>query len=180
MARRMLIDASHPEETRVVVVDGTELDRIRFRDGVPQAAQGQHLPRQGHPHRAVAAGGVRRVWRQPPRLPGLLGNPSRLLPDPGRRPRKADRRAAAPHAGRGPEPPAATGRPDATSTTRARKRTRPKSTEAARLRQQRSEQAESAGRSHRMPKSRSEGSAPTRRQPRSACRTRSAPSARRS
>jgi len=30
MARRMLIDASHPEETRVVVVDGTKLDEFDF------------------------------------------------------------------------------------------------------------------------------------------------------
>src|SRR5207249_7629669 len=30
MARRMLIDASHPEETRVVVVDGTKLTRFDF------------------------------------------------------------------------------------------------------------------------------------------------------
>ena len=70
--------------------------RIRFRNRDPQAPQGQHLSRQGHPHRTVAAGGVRGIWRQPPRLPGLLGNPSRLLSDPGRRPRTADRRAAAP------------------------------------------------------------------------------------
>jgi len=30
MARRMLIDASHPEETRVVVVDGTRLEEFDF------------------------------------------------------------------------------------------------------------------------------------------------------
>ena len=30
MARRMLIDASHPEETRVVVVDGTKLSEFDF------------------------------------------------------------------------------------------------------------------------------------------------------
>ena len=30
MARRMLIDASHPEETRVVVVDGTKLTEFDF------------------------------------------------------------------------------------------------------------------------------------------------------
>ena len=71
-----------------------EADRVRFRDRVSQASERQHLPRQGHPHRAVAAGGVRRIWRQPPRLPGFLGNPSRLLPDPGRRPRAAAGRAA--------------------------------------------------------------------------------------
>src|SRR5580698_372816 len=30
MARRMLIDASHPEETRVVVVDGTRLEEFDY------------------------------------------------------------------------------------------------------------------------------------------------------
>ena len=105
MARRMLIDASHPEETRVVVVDGTKLTEFDFETASRKPAQGQHLPRQGHPHRAVAAGRLRRVRRQPPRLPGLLRNPSRLLPDPGRRPRAAARRAAgAGRRGRRPAP----------------------------------------------------------------------------
>ena len=47
---------------------------------------------QGHPRRAVAAGGLRRIWRQPPRIPGLQRNPPRLLPDPRRRPSGAARR----------------------------------------------------------------------------------------
>src|SRR5580704_7108441 len=42
--------------------------RIRFRNRDPQAPQGQHLPGEGHSHRTVAAGGVRGIWRQPPRL----------------------------------------------------------------------------------------------------------------
>ena len=64
---------------------------IRLRVRQPQAASRQYLSSQGHPGRAVAAGGVRRLRRQPPRLPRLLRNPSRLLPDPGRRPAGADR-----------------------------------------------------------------------------------------
>src|SRR4029434_1936738 len=36
MARRMLIDASHPEETRVVVVDGTQLDAFDFETASPR------------------------------------------------------------------------------------------------------------------------------------------------
>ncbi len=58
---------------------------------VAPPAQGQHLPRQGHAGRAVAAGGVRRVRRQPPRLPRLQRDPPRLLPDPAGRPRSAAR-----------------------------------------------------------------------------------------
>ena len=37
MARRMLIDASHPEETRVVVVDGTRLEEFDFEGGGEQS-----------------------------------------------------------------------------------------------------------------------------------------------
>ena len=59
---------------------------IRLRKRQPQAAEGQHLSRQGDARRAVAAGGFRRLRRKPPRLSGLQRNPSRLLPDPGRRP----------------------------------------------------------------------------------------------
>ena len=59
---------------------------VRLRIGRPQTAARQHLSGQGHARRAVAAGRLRRLRRQPPRLPGLQRNPSRLLPDPGRRP----------------------------------------------------------------------------------------------
>ena len=76
---------------------------IRLRVRQPQAASRQYLSSQGHPRRAVAPGGLRRLRRQPPRLPRLLGNPSRLLPDPGRRPAGADRgRGARDRRGRRP------------------------------------------------------------------------------
>ena len=65
---------------------------IRLRVAEQAPARRQHLSRQGHPGRAVAAGGVRRLRRQPARVPGLLGNPPRLLPDSQGRPRGADRR----------------------------------------------------------------------------------------
>ena len=96
---KMLIDATHPEETRVVVLRGRPCRGVRFRISRPQTAARQYLPRQGHARRALAAGGLRRVRRQPARLPGLQRNPSRLLPDPGRRPpspasRKPRRRPA--------------------------------------------------------------------------------------
>ena len=95
MANKMLIDATHPEETRVVVLRGNRVEEFDFEIGQPQTASRQHLSRQGHAGRTVAAGGLRRLRRQPPRLPGLLRNPSRLLPDPGRRPAGADRRRRA-------------------------------------------------------------------------------------
>ena len=93
MPKRMLIDASHPEETRVVVLDGQKVEEFDFEAAIQAAAQRQHLSRQGDARRTVAAGGVRRIWRQPPGLPRLFGNPSRLLPDPDGRPSGADRRA---------------------------------------------------------------------------------------
>src|SRR6516225_6919632 len=40
MARRMLIDASHPEETRVVVVDGTRLEDFDFETAVRKPLKG--------------------------------------------------------------------------------------------------------------------------------------------
>ena len=40
MARRMLIEASHPEETRVVVVDGTRLEEFDFETASRKALKG--------------------------------------------------------------------------------------------------------------------------------------------
>ena len=45
---------------------------IRLRVGEPPAAARQYLSRQGHAGRAVAAGRLRRLRRQPPRLPGVF------------------------------------------------------------------------------------------------------------
>jgi ribonuclease E len=86
MAKKMLIDATHAEETRVVVVDGNKVEEFDFETAHPPPASGQHLSCQGHAGRALAAGGLCRLRRQPARLPGLRRNPSGLLPDPGRRP----------------------------------------------------------------------------------------------
>ncbi len=68
---------------------------IRLRVRAPQAASRQHLSGEGDARRAVAAGRLRRLRRQPPRLPRLLRNPSGLLSNPGRRPAGADRRGRA-------------------------------------------------------------------------------------
>ncbi len=78
-----------------MVVRGSRVEEFDFEFAEPQAAARQYLSSQGHPRRAVAAGGVRRLRRQSPRLPRLQRNPSRLLPDPGRRPAGADRRGDA-------------------------------------------------------------------------------------
>ena len=59
---------------------------VRLRIGRPQASARQHLSGEGDARRAVAAGGLRGLRRQPPRLPRLQRDPSRLLSDPGRRP----------------------------------------------------------------------------------------------
>ena len=98
----------------------TEGRRIRLRVREPQAAARQYLSRQGHPGRTVAPGGLRRIWRQPPRLPRLQRNPSRLLPDPGRRPAGAARgRGRSPARGRA-------GRGAPRSRGRGRRRPRPR------------------------------------------------------
>ena len=73
--------------------------RLRVRE--PPAARRQHLPRQGHPRRGLAPGGLHRVRRQPPRLPRLRRDPSRLLPDPRGRPRGAAGRGGGRGEGRG-------------------------------------------------------------------------------
>ena len=95
MANKMLIDATHPEETRVVVVRGNRVEEFDFEIRQPPSAARQHLSRQSHPRRTVAAGGIHRLRRQSPRLPRVQRNPSGLLPDPGRRPAGADRRGRA-------------------------------------------------------------------------------------
>ena len=59
MANKMIIDASHPEETRVVVLKGNRVEEFDFEVCQQEAAQGQYLPRQGHKGRAVAPGGLR-------------------------------------------------------------------------------------------------------------------------
>ena len=91
MANKMIIDASHPEETRVVVLRGNRVEEFDFEFSEQEAAAGQYLPRQGYPGRAVAPGRFRRLWRQPARLSRFLRNPSGLLPNSGRRSAGASR-----------------------------------------------------------------------------------------
>ncbi len=91
MANKMLIDATHPEETRVVVLRGNRVHEFDFESASRKQLRGNIYLARGDPGRTVAPGGVRRLRRQPPRLPRLQRNPPRLLPDPGRRPAGADR-----------------------------------------------------------------------------------------
>ena len=84
MADKMLIDASHAEETRVVVVRGNRIEEFDFEIAAQEADPRQHLSGEGHARRTLASGGLRRLRRQSPRLSGLRRNPSRLLPDPAR------------------------------------------------------------------------------------------------
>ena len=73
-------------------VDG-RVEEFDFESRAKKQLTRQHLSRQGHAGRTQPAGRLRRIWRQPPRLPGLQRNPPRLLPDPSRRPRSADARS---------------------------------------------------------------------------------------
>jgi ribonuclease E len=82
MAKKMLIDATHPEETRVVVVDGTKVEDFDFESASKRQLAGNIYLAKGHARGAVAPGGLRRLWRQPARLPGLRRDPPGLLPDP--------------------------------------------------------------------------------------------------
>jgi hypothetical protein len=59
---------------------------IRFRIGAQETAPRKHLPGKGHTRGAVAPGRFCRLWWKSPRLPRVLGNPPRLLPDPAGRP----------------------------------------------------------------------------------------------
>ena len=47
MAKKMLIDAAHPEETRVAVLDGTRVEEFDFETPEPQTTPRQYLSRQG-------------------------------------------------------------------------------------------------------------------------------------
>ncbi len=86
MAKRMLIDATHPEETRVVVLNGNRLEEFDFEIVDKTAGKRQHLSGQGDARRTVAAGRLCRIRRQSARLSRIQRDPPRLLQDPGRGP----------------------------------------------------------------------------------------------
>ena len=49
MANKMLIDASHPEETRVVVLSGNRVQEFDFEAADKKAAARQYISREGDP-----------------------------------------------------------------------------------------------------------------------------------
>ena len=82
MSRTMLIDASHPEETRVAVVDGTRLEELDFESAAKRQIRGNvYLARVTRVEPSLQAafvefGGNRHGF------PRIFRNPPRLLPNP--------------------------------------------------------------------------------------------------
>ena len=100
--KRMLINATQPEERRLAIVDGQKLLDFENRNRRARAAQGQHLQGRGDARRAVAGGLLRRLRRRPPRLPAVQGNLAPVLP-------RGRRRQERPHQGRHPRRPGTAG-----------------------------------------------------------------------
>ena len=88
MSMRMLIDARHPEETRVAVVKGNRIEEFDFESAEHKQLKGNIYLAKVTQGRTVAPGGVHRLRRQPPRLPRLQRNPPDYYQIP-----KADREA---------------------------------------------------------------------------------------
>ena len=66
--KRMLINATQPEELRVAIVDGQKLYQPRHRNPRPRTKKGQYLQRQDHPRRTQPGGRLRRIRRRAARL----------------------------------------------------------------------------------------------------------------
>src|SRR5881397_4444868 len=81
MSMRMLIDARHPEETRVAVVKGNRIEEFDFESAEHKQLKGNiYLAKVTRVEPSLQAAFI--DYRQPPRLSRFLGNPPRLLPDP--------------------------------------------------------------------------------------------------
>ncbi len=81
----MLIDAAHPEETRVVTVKGSKVEEFDFEAAKRRQLRGNiYLAKVTRVEPSLQAA-FRRVRWQPSRLPRLQRDPSRLLPDSDRR-----------------------------------------------------------------------------------------------
>ena len=95
MANKMLIDTTHPEETRVVVLRGNRVEEFDFESANRRQLRGNiYLAKVTRVEPSLQAafvdyGGNRHGFL------AFFGNPSRLLSDPGRRPAGADRRGRA-------------------------------------------------------------------------------------
>ncbi len=74
MSKKMLIDATHAEETRVVVVDGNKVEEFDFESENKRQLAGNIYLAKSNAGRAFASGRVCGLWRQSPRFPRVLGN----------------------------------------------------------------------------------------------------------
>ncbi len=79
MANKMLIDASHPEETRVAVVKGNRVEEFDFEAANRVQLRGNIYLAKVTRSRAVPTGGLRRLWRKSSWFPGFQRDSSRLL-----------------------------------------------------------------------------------------------------
>ena len=95
MANKMLIDATHPEETRVVVLRGNRVEEFDFESAHRKQLRGNiYLAKVTRVEPSLQAafvdyGGNRHGFLR------FQRNPSGLLPNPGRRPAGSDRRGRA-------------------------------------------------------------------------------------
>ncbi len=94
MPKRMLIDAAHPEETRVVVTSGQRLEEFDFELSTKKQVKGNIYLAKVTRVRAVSAGRLRRLRGQSTRVSRIQRDPPRLLPDPGKRPTAGRSRAS--------------------------------------------------------------------------------------
>ena len=75
MVKRMLIDATHLEETRVVIANGTRLDEFDFESSTKKQLKGNIYLAKVTRVEPLAASRLRRFRRQSPRLPAVQRNP---------------------------------------------------------------------------------------------------------
>ena len=71
MPNKMLIDASHPEETRVVVVHGSRIEEFDFESQDKKQLKGNIYLARVTEGRTIPSGSIRRIWRKPSRFPRL-------------------------------------------------------------------------------------------------------------
>ena len=103
--KRMLINATQPEERRLAIVDGQKLMDFETEIEGREQTEGQYLQGGRDAGRALARGLLRRLRRRSPRLPAVQGDLQELLP-------RRHRRAHRTHPGRdqGRRQPAGAGR----------------------------------------------------------------------
>ena len=87
--KRMLVDAIHPEETRIVVTSGNRLEEFDFESATRRQLRGNiYLAKVTRVEPSLQAAFIEYGGNRHGFL-AFSRNPPRLLPDPGRRPRSA-------------------------------------------------------------------------------------------